>query len=279
MRDRGSLRDIDNIQEKDGDSSGKLGSLILASIGTACVVFAAVALLRRPGPAPQKAADPLDDLLARQPAASARRELSASDVTFPQLLSDDDKPTTALAAIQGPGGSTPASSATPPFILPPGAPTVPPAAGDRLPVVPMPAQRVLGASPVVTEPRDALTAAARDRESAATSGPMAEPGHAGAFVLQVASFKTEGEAQSFTNVLRQRGHHAYVEAATIAGRGVWHRVRVGPFKTSREAAKYRAEFEAKEHLVPFVLEAEKEKRLAEQRETEKRTREAKRRHH
>lgn len=276
MRDRGSLRDIDNIQEKDADGSGKLGSLILASIGTACVVFAAVALLRRPAPAHAKAADPLDDLLARQPAATARRELSASDVTFPQILSDDDKPTTALAAIQGPGAA--GSATTPPFVLPPGSPTVPPAAGDRLPVVPMPAQRVLGASPVVTEPRDALTAAARDQASAATSGPMAEPGHAGAFVLQVASFKTEGEAQSFSNVLRQRGHHAYVEAATIAGRGVWHRVRVGPFKHGREANKYRTEFEAKEHIVPFVIEAEKEKRLAEAREIEKRQREAKRRH-
>ena len=275
MRDRGSLRDIDSIQEKDGEGSGKLGSLILASIGTACVVFAAVALLRRPGPEPQKATDPLDDLLARQPVATARRELSASDVTFPQILSDDDKPTTALAAIQGPGANAPAGSGYP-FVLPPGSPTIPPMAGDRLPVVPMPAQRVLGATPVVTEPRDALTAAARDRETAATSGPMAEPGHAGAFVLQVASFKTEGEAQSFVNVLRQRGHHAYTEAATIAGRGMWHRVRVGPFKTGREATKYRSEFEAKEHLVPFILEAEKEKHLAEVRETEKRTREAKR---
>ncbi|MCC6645662.1 MAG: SPOR domain-containing protein [Polyangiaceae bacterium] len=162
-------------------------------------------------------------------------------------------------------------------MLPPGAPTTPPAAGDRLPVVPMPAQRVLGASPVVTEPRDALTAAARDQATAAASGPMVEPGHAGAFVLQVAAFKTEGEAQSFSNVLRQRGHRAYIESASIAGRGVWYRVRVGPFKSGREASKYRADFEAKEHMVPYVLEAEKEKRLAEQRETEKRAREAKRR--
>jgi hypothetical protein len=36
-------------------------------------------------------------------------------------------------------------------------------------------------------------------------------------------------------------------------------VRVGPFKTQKEAAAYRAEFEKKEHLVPFIVEPPKEK--------------------
>lgn len=275
--DRGGLRDIDQIQENEANGGKpRLGSLVLASLGTACVVFAAVALLRRPGAPPSKPTDPLGDLAARAAASAApRRDLTASDVTFPGILSDADNPTTALAAIQSPGA--PSGSAAP-FVLPPGSPTVPPPAGDRLPVVPMPAQHVLGASPVVTEPRDPLTTAARDRSSAAVSGPAVEAGHAGAFVLQVASFRTDAEAQAFSNVLRQRGHHAYVETAMIPGRGMWHRVRVGPFKHGREANKYRTEFEAKEHIVPFVIEAEKEKRLAEAREIEKRQREAKRRH-
>jgi cell division septation protein DedD len=269
--DRGGLRDIEQIQEKEGESS-RLGGLVLASLGTACIVFAAIALTRKPAPPPGKGADPLDDLVARTPAASsARRDLTAADVTFPSMLSDSDHPTTALAAIGGP-----LTSASPPFVLPPGSPTVPPPAGDKLPVVPLPANRVIGASPVVTDPRDPLTTLAKDR-STPKEGSAVEAGHAGAFVLQVASFRTEGEAQTFSNVLRQRGHHAYVEAATIPGRGIWHRVRIGPFKYSRDATKYRTEFEAKEHIVPFVIEAEKEKKVNEQRDAERKLREAKRR--
>ena len=270
--DRGGLRDIEQIQEKEGEPR-RLGGLVLASLGTACVVFAAIALTRKPGPPPGKVADPLDDLLARSPAASAtpRRDLTPADVTFPAMLSDSDHPTTALAALGGP-----APTATVPFVLPPGSPTLPPPAGDKLPVVPLPANRALGASPVVTEPRDALTTLAKDR-STPKSESAVEAGHAGAYVLQVASFRTEGEAQSFSNVLRQRGHHAYIEAASIPGRGTWHRVRVGPFKYGRDATKYRAEFEVKEHIVPFVIEAEKEKKMVEARDADRKLREAKRR--
>lgn len=276
LMDRG-VRNLEQIQESEGDGGMKLGGLVLASLGSACVVFAVIALLRRPTQAPTKAVDPLDDLLARTPAASARpRELSASDVTFPAMLSDAQRPTTALAAIQGHGPQAPADSAALPFELPPGSPTAPPPAGDRLPVVPMPAQRVISASPVVTDPRDPLTTLAKDRST--PTGKLAEPGTPGIFNLQVASFKTQPEAESFSTVLRQRGHHAYVESAEIPGRGTWYRVRVGPFKTMREANKYRAGFEAKEHIVPFVVETEKEKHQAEQREAEKRAREARRRH-
>ena len=192
-------------------------------------------------------------------------------MTFPSLLSDSQRPTTALAALQGTGA--PGSAAA--FVLPPGVPTAPPPPGDRLPVVPMPAQRVLSASSVVTDPHDPLTMAAKDRAS--VKGAEAEEGRAGAYNLQVASFRTEPEAQSFATVLRQRNHKAYIEAATIPGRGTWHRVRIGPFKYLRDANKYRAEFEAREHIVPFVIETEKEKKLAETREIERRQREAKRR--
>ncbi|RYE94570.1 MAG: SPOR domain-containing protein [Myxococcales bacterium] len=268
----GGLRNIEQIQEREGgEGGGRLGGLILASIGCACAVFAGVALLRRPAPAVVKVVDPLDALVARGAPSIPTRDLSAQDVTFPSMLSDSQHPTTALAALQG--AAAPSGSAA--FVLPPGVPTFPPPPGDRLPVVPMPAQRVLSASSVVTDPQDPLTTAAKDRS--AFKGTAVEEGRAGAYNLQVASFRTEGEAQSFATVLRQRGHKAYIEAAAIAGRGIWHRVRIGPFKYLRDATKYRSDFEAREHIVPFVIETEKEKKLAEVREQERRTREAKRR--
>jgi nickel-responsive transcriptional regulator NikR len=188
------------------------------------------------------------------------------------MLSDSQNPTTALAALQ----NRPAASGGAAFVLPPGVPTMPPVAGDRLPVMPMPAQGQIGASPVVTNPRDPLTTMAKDRS--APRGAAADEGHAGAFNLQVASFRTDPEARSFETVLRQRGHHAFVETAQIPGRGTWYRVRIGPFKYMQEANRYRADFEAREHIVPFVVEAEKEKRLTETREVERRQREAKRHH-
>lgn len=251
------FRNVEDIQEETSERTGRLGTLFLASLGGALLVFAAVALVRRPAPTAPRGTDPLADLAGRPAgAASAKRDLSSADVTFPGLLSDDPRPTTALAAIQG--GPTPSTSSSVAFVLPPGAPSVPPPAGDRLPVVPLPAQRVLAASPVVTNPRDPLTVRARDASST-DEGTLAQPGSTGRFVLQVSSFKTEPEAVAFSRVLRSRGHHAYVESANITGRGTWHRVRIGPFKTSREANSYRSEFERKEHIVPFLVESEKER--------------------
>jgi cell division septation protein DedD len=96
-------------------------------------------------------------------------------------------------------------------------------------------------------------------------------------VLQVASFRTDAEAQGFLAVLRQRGHHAYVETAQIPGRGTWYRVRVGPYRYMSEAKKAAAEFEQKEHIVPFAIETEKEKHIIEAREADRRLKEYKRR--
>ncbi len=39
----------------------------------------------------------------------------------------------------------------------------------------------------------------------------------------------------------------------MAGRGTWYRVRIGPFGTQHAAAVYRASFEAREHVVPFIV--------------------------
>jgi DedD protein len=138
------------------------------------------------------------------------------------------------------------------------APTQPPPATDRLPVVPLPAQAVLEASPIVTHPRDALTKAASDAAQIDTppTGGEVPAGHEGGYQLQVSSFRSESDAQGFAEQLRARGHKAYVLEAHVAGRGNWYRVRIGPFPTQHVAAQYRASFEAKEHVVPFLVPPE-----------------------
>ncbi len=178
------------------------------------------------------------------------------DVTFPGLLSDAKRPTTALEATRdGKGDARPAATALP-FELPAGAPTTPPPAADRLPVVPLPAQNVLQ-GPGADPPRrrhagdDGPRRLARDRRR------WRPTGSAGNYQLQVSSFKTQGEADAFAAALRRRGHKAYVEPAQVKGRGLWYRVRVGPFKYRHAAVIYRQEFEAKERMVTFIVDPPK----------------------
>jgi len=185
--------------------------------------------------------DPLGDLVSKQGKPAAKPpDLAAQDVTFPSILSDNTKPTTALAAIN-------ATAKVDPI------PSMPPPPTDVIPVVPLPAQNVLEASPIVTRPRDELTRAASEAQATATEVAAAPAGHDGNYQLQVSSFKTREEADGFAQQLRLRGHRAYVLEAKVPGRGTWYRVRVGPFPTQAAAASYRTTFEAKEHVVPFVV--------------------------
>ena len=153
------MRNLDEIQEDEpGQRSSRAGAMILASLGGACIVFAAAALMRSPPKAKVVNADPLGDLVAKSHpagAASAAPPGIGGDVTFPGALSDAKRPTTALEAVREEPAKKPGDL---PFTLPPGAPTTPPAAADRLPVAPLPAQNVL-------EPGAPAPAAASDTRS------------------------------------------------------------------------------------------------------------------
>lgn len=250
--DSAGVRNLDEIQEADPSARpSKVGALVLASLGGACIVFAAVALMRSPPKARPTSADPLGDLVARtHPAGSkpkGRDDSIGHDVTFPGILSDSKSPTTALEAVRSPlpAGSGEPSAAPPGFA----------AAADRLPVVPLPAQHVLQASPAETAPQDTLTTMAR--QVSRDEGVEGAAGGPGGYQLQVSSFKTEKEASGFAAALRRRGHRAYIEPANVKGRGLWYRVRVGPFKYRHSAVLYRQEFEAKERMVTFIVDPPK----------------------
>ena len=286
MMEQGSVRNLEQIQESDGDRTPRGVTILLVALGGACIVFAGLAIGgRRSAPTVAKV-DPLGELVTQQakigqggaPAPKAT-DLSTHDVTFPGILSDEVSPTTALAAVRGgsPKPPTPPTTAaapvaalgtplvpvTPPTPSDPGGSIVlnvhgadPGAASgaDRLPVTPLPAQNMLGASPVVTRPRDSLTRAASDAVESAASGAAAAPaGKDGGYQLQVSSFRTQGEADTFSGQLRARGHKAYVVEAHVPGRGTWYRVRIGPFTSQHAAASYRSGFEGREHVVPFIV--------------------------
>jgi cell division septation protein DedD len=269
--DSAAVRNLDDIREADPSGRpSRVGALVLASLGGACIVFAAVLLMRTPPRDKPASADPLGDLVAKAhpagAAASARAPGLGHDVTFPSMLSDSKTPTTALEVVRTPkpaatpgAPSAPAAAGMPPV---PGAPGLtnapaqtPMMAADRLPPVPLPAQHVLQASPAENVPRDMLSTMAR--QVAREEGVETPAGGPGSYQLQVSSFKTQEEAEKFASALRRRGHRAYVEPAHVKGRGLWHRVRIGPFKYRNSAVIYRQDFEAKERLVTFIVDPPK----------------------
>jgi len=232
--------------------------LVLASFGGACIVFCALALMRSTDPAKPKSSDPLGDLVAATGPASTpkRQKLEAGDVTFPGVLTDKDSPTTAMEVVRGRG-----AAARGPTVLQPAAagllPDRPPPATDRLPVVPLPAQDLVGRAQVKVAPTDSLRNIANQAAREPEDGNMVESGRPGGYQLQVSSFKEMADAEGFAVALRRRGHKAHVEKAHVKGRGLWHRVRIGPFRYKRSAEIYRQDFEAKERLVTFVVKPPK----------------------
>ena len=269
MVEQGSVRNLEQIQETDSGHSTPRGvTILLVALGAGCIVFAALALGGKRGTTAAQKTDPLGDLVTAQQkvgttmtTSAKATDLSSHDVTFPGILSDDEAPTTALAAVKG-GAVAPTSRRRPSRSLPgmgdpipsQSDPTPPPPT-DRLSVVPLPAQNVLEASPVVTRPRDSLTKAANDAAQTATSSQTpVSAGKEGGYQLQVSSFRTQSEGDQFAAQLRQRGHKAYVLEAHVPNRGTWYRVRIGPFPSQHAAASYRIGFEGREHVVPFIVQ-------------------------
>lgn len=257
-----NVRNLEQIQEEDRSSrSSRLGALLLASLGGAALVTVALVMAKRSGPPARAEKDPLAELVNSAKNTSVPAEqLEGRDVTFPGILSDSQRPTTALAAVKDERGrlvEQPSSV---------GMPSTPPPPTDRLPVVPLPVGTLLSATPVTTDPKDTLTALAQSASSLADGAELAPAGMDGGYQLQVASYKDQADADKLVEDLRKRGHRAFRQAAYVPERGLWQRVRIGPFKSKFEAAEYKAKFERQERLSPFLVDPDKVKQAADQRE-------------
>lgn len=254
-----SVRNLGEIQEQEPhQGSSKVAAMVMASFGGACIVFCALMLARSPKTDAPTDSDPLGALVAATPSGAqkkVKRTLALEDVTFPDLLTDQQQKTTALAAV--PTASAAASTAAEDE-LPRGPGREPPPATDNLKVVPLPAQDVLGQEvPRAVPAADTLQTIAQKLSREPAGMPLAAVGESGGYQLQVSSFKSREEGETFATALRRRGHKAHVEEGNVAGRGVWFRVRVGSFKYKRSAQIYREEFEAKERLVTFIVDPPK----------------------
>lgn len=61
------------------------------------------------------------------------------------------------------------------------------------------------------------------------------------YFLQVGAFQTEQEADNMKAKLALLGMEAIIQTATIPEKGVWHRVRVGPYSDSDQISKVKTE--------------------------------------
>ncbi|MGZ3474848.1 MAG: hypothetical protein ACXWUG_11570, partial [Polyangiales bacterium] len=128
IHDAASVRNLEKIQE-DGSSpsGGRNATFALVVLSGACLVFATMAFGARKTSTPaSKKIDPLAELATK---ASTSPTILPGEVTFPGILSDKANPATAMAAATAGGAG----------IAPP------PPAGDKLPVVPLPARHAMAA--------------------------------------------------------------------------------------------------------------------------------------
>lgn len=73
------------------------------------------------------------------------------------------------------------------------------------------------------------------------------------YILQVASFKTQADAEELKAKIAFSGQIAFIQSIDVNGT-IWHRVRVGPFDSSREADKQKRQLEQGGHKALVLKE-------------------------
>lgn len=74
----------------------------------------------------------------------------------------------------------------------------------------------------------------------------------GAFVVQVASFRTGEDAAKLASRLKKYNLTTFVESADLGAKGVWHRVLTGPYETRGKADQAAGLLREKERLSALV---------------------------
>ncbi len=255
------LRNLDQIQEQDSGSSRGLGPWLLGAGGVAAIVLAMVMSMPEKHVAAESTEDPLAELLAkaREVEAAPADQLSPDNASFAQILTDKERPSTALVAVKGANGRLiePPEKEAAERQLP-----APPPPADTLPVVPLPVGKLLDSTKLTAQPQDGLAGLAAEYAQLPPGSQRAEPGSPGDYQIQVAAFPDKKEADAYVEELRLRGHRAHAVAVVLPNRGLWYRVRIGPFKEKGKALAYKVEFERKESMAALLIDPEKVERQA-----------------
>ena len=243
-----AMRDLERIEERPlGQSDSRY--LVLWGAGLAsliAVLLAVAANVDRADNANADTPDPLAALTIDTGDLIEEKKVRSTDVdpeqlTFPSALATHDPPevVAALAA------ATAEYEHPDPLEQPTSLAEI--TAGLPGAVVASPDQEVVARAAV----QDPMV-----NGKASTHGnvqPAAQRGSEGKFTLQVLSYRTPREAESFASSLRKRGHAAYVITSNVPERGQHWRVRVGPFTNRQKAIAYKAKFEKSEGISAYIV--------------------------
>lgn len=264
------MREIETIDDTPSRAARGLQIAVGAAILLACGVFVAGVLVGKSGKASADDAD--GDPLARldQALAAEEPETAAAEtpLTFHRSLVDPEAPTVSpseLAALgttpaasgaagaAGPSTTTTASAATPAATSLAGAANAGGAPdGEHVEHV----GRGGETEPAPTAGASSSRGAVAATPATPTAASLAPEGSDGPFTLQVASFQDEQEARRVSASLRGQGFHTFIVAADVEGRGMWFRVRIGPFRTQGEVDRARRDYEERTRQPAIVVKRE-----------------------
>jgi cell division septation protein DedD len=109
-----------------------------------------------------------------------------------------------------------------------------------------------GAKQDGSEPSQDTDPASRGVESGEKE--RSQPGRGTVYYVQVASFRDMERAKKLAGELKGKGYPSQVVSAVVPGKGIWHRVLIGPYEDKREAREVAAVVAAKEKLQPIITE-------------------------
>jgi cell division septation protein DedD len=270
------VRDLEQIQEREGDDRGRrIGAVLMAALALVGLTFAMGVVVGRAAEpdATAATADPLAKLSRHQsqgsaPEATAKStKVEPADLSFPSTLTETEERPEVLRALEAAAAeeaalaqavNAPAIEAAPELDTLEADVSDPELAADVTTqelVASIPAAVAAGAAgrslPKAIK-HDPMVASAIRNEDAPVSI-SAGHGHDGEFTLQVISYDTPEPARAFAAGLRDKGHEAFVTSADLEERGRYYRVRIGPFKNRAKAESYRRQFEQDEQMNTFVV--------------------------
>ena len=253
------------LMSDDGSQETQLRGKQLVFLGmsvtvVAVVIFLCGVMVGRGVPAARQAstpaieADPATDVGAAEGAeapdleaipAAASTGVPTAPLEYPVIVSDQPGTDSLVTTAEAPRQPFTAETAPAPVRLEPATPTATTQSASA--PVASPARRPAPRTAAVA----ATSGASAPGAAASNASASSAPADAGGFLVQVAAYQREGDANTVSERLKRKGYPAFVTKATTAA-GAWFRVRVGSFDTRADAQQMATRLKRDEQLEPWV---------------------------
>lgn len=110
---------------------------------------------------------------------------------------------------------------------------------------------------VLTEPREevpeTLTPVNPPEERQGEEAEVDQAGGDLSLILQVASYRGREPAANLLESLSTKGYSGTIQAADLGERGIWYRVRIGPYGSEKEAARILEKLRKERDLKGYIV--------------------------